>query len=154
MREVVVFVCLFVFVQGIFRYSVPSPSKINKTEEFLRQLKRHQMDCIELTKVDPDMILKLKTGYWSLNSSTLKSWALCVLNKMGIMSTEGVFKLDAALSTIPNKDKEYAEKIIDECLTPKALPPPEIAWSYIKCHYRMDKYHNYTTLSILEPRFT
>lgn len=45
--------------------------------------------------------------YFQNNDVDLKKWALCVLNKMNLMSMEGVFRMDVALSKIYNKGKDF-----------------------------------------------
>ncbi|XP_035453068.2 uncharacterized protein LOC118278103 [Spodoptera frugiperda] len=98
--------------------------------------KRYQMECIEETRVDPDIIAGIKNGRWSIpwNARPLAmKWALCVMMKRGLMTKEGVYKLDVALRMVPREERDAAEKLIDSCLSPKAIPAENIAFEFIHC---------------------
>nr|WKR38918.1 odorant binding protein 37 [Spodoptera frugiperda] len=99
--------------------------------------KRYQMECIEETRVDPDIIAGIKNGRWSIpwvHCQTLAmKWALCVMMKRGLMTKEGVYKLDVALRMVPREERDAAEKLIDSCLSPKAIPAENIAFEFIHC---------------------
>ncbi|XP_022815744.1 uncharacterized protein LOC111349019 [Spodoptera litura] len=108
----------------------------NSTTDEVVLAKRYQMECIEETRVDPDLITGIKGGSWSIpwNSRPLvRKWALCVMMKRGLMTKEGVYKLDVALKMVPREDRDAAEKVIDQCLTPKAIPAEDIAFEFIQC---------------------
>ncbi|KAF9813770.1 hypothetical protein SFRURICE_007925 [Spodoptera frugiperda] len=70
-------------------------------------------------------------------------WALCVMMKRGLMTKEGVYKLDVALRMVPREERDAAEKLIDSCLSPKAIPAEDIAFEFIHCF--QDTKSNYSS---------
>ncbi|XP_059046892.1 uncharacterized protein LOC131842368 [Achroia grisella] len=113
------------------------------TEEENQLLHKRQMECVEETKVNPNSVLKLKGGYWKNAHPTLKKWCLCLLNKYGFMSKEGVFKMDVAMSRVPDIDKQSVERMIDNCLPKKTKEAYNIAWEFIKCYHLQTKSKKY-----------
>ncbi|KAF9408417.1 hypothetical protein HW555_011897, partial [Spodoptera exigua] len=111
----------------------------NSLEDEVLLAKRYQMECIEETRVDPDIITKIKARSWNIPYSSLhlvKNWALCVMMKRGLMTKEGVYKLDIALKMVPRDERDAAEKIIDSCLSQKAIPAEDIALNFIQCYQK------------------
>ncbi|XP_049886080.1 uncharacterized protein LOC126380594 [Pectinophora gossypiella] len=104
-------------------------------------IKKYKLQCIDETKADPELVIMLKAGNWKVNDIPLKKWALCVLVRAGIMSPEGVFRIDEALDTVPDKDQDYVMSRIDSCLPQKEFVPYEIAWHYLKCYNKKKPKH-------------
>nr|AGK24581.1 odorant-binding protein 5 [Chilo suppressalis] len=104
-------------------------------DEHEENLKRWHMECFQETKVNPDLVLKLKMGNWQIKNKLLKEWILCVFNKYDLMSKEGVFKLDTAMSLVPSADRDMIEDYIDACLPKHIAEPLDIAWKYAKCYH-------------------
>ncbi|KAJ8711606.1 hypothetical protein PYW08_008560 [Mythimna loreyi] len=104
-------------------------------------IKRYQMECIEETRVDLDTIVKIRSKNWLMHYNQfllLKDWALCVLMKSGVMTKEGVYKIDVAMQRVPLEARYVLEAQIDACLTPRPLPARDIAYIFISCFQRMN----------------
>uniref|UniRef100_A0A2A4JW49 Odorant binding protein n=1 Tax=Heliothis virescens TaxID=7102 RepID=A0A2A4JW49_HELVI len=120
----------------------------NKTHvktEAIQMKKRYQMECIEETRVDADAISEVRKGHWSVSKEQLqlvKDWALCAMIKSGLMTKQGVYKIDVALQKVPRTERYNAEKLIDKCLSTKAIPAPDIAFEFVKCYQKTNA--NYT----------
>ncbi|XP_004923303.2 uncharacterized protein LOC101744692 [Bombyx mori] len=122
---------------------------MREKENEVRALRAFQADCAEDVQVKPDLVVNLKSGDWQTEDVSLKKWALCVLMKLGLMTAQGVFKMNEAMSKIPDmNDKIIAEKLIDDCLSLQATTPHDAAWNYIKCHHQKDPEGNFSSLNI------
>ncbi|CAB3233798.1 unnamed protein product [Arctia plantaginis] len=120
----------------------------HQLEDEIYKLKRHQLECIEETRVDPDMVMRVKKGKFQNKPDVLlKMWTLCTLMKSGLMTPQGVYKFDNALSRVPKQDAELVGKQIDKCLSKKAIPPVDIAYNFVKCYNKIKT--NYTLVSII-----
>ncbi|KAG6443531.1 uncharacterized protein LOC115455990 [Manduca sexta] len=140
-----------VFCVAFYTFVVSSPIKEFYPKRDVATLKKYQMECVEDTKVDPDLVIRFKAGDWRSEQPSLKNWVLCILNKMGLMTMDGVYRLDEAMARVGTKDKDMAEKLIDQCLSTTALPAPDIAWKYVHCLHVNDPLGNYSSISILTP---
>ncbi|XP_026317266.1 uncharacterized protein LOC113228216 [Hyposmocoma kahamanoa] len=99
-----------------------------------QRLRSIKVDCVDVSNVDPEMVLKLRIGIWpSQPHVSLAKYILCVLNKLNVMSKEGVFKVNEAYELIPYNEKDDAMIKIDQCLYPTKSLPHEKAYFYMKC---------------------
>ncbi|KAJ8709037.1 hypothetical protein PYW07_008863 [Mythimna separata] len=104
-------------------------------------IKRYQMECVEETRVDLDTIMKIRNKNWVMHYNQyllVKDWALCVLMKSGVMTKEGVYKIDVAMERVPEEVRYVLEVQIDACLSPKPMPARDIAFLFISCFQRMN----------------
>ncbi|KPJ17735.1 Serrate RNA effector molecule-like [Papilio machaon] len=68
--------------------------------------KRGILECVEKSKVSPQLVLQVTSGNWDVREDyRLKVWALCLLLKAKMMSKDGVFHLDIALTGVPENGK-------------------------------------------------
>ncbi|XP_013186089.1 general odorant-binding protein 56a [Amyelois transitella] len=112
------------------------------TDEQKEKLKKHRSECLAETKVDEQLVNKLKTGDYKTENEPLKKYALCMLVKSELMTKDGKFKKDVALAKVPNPaDKTNVEKLIDACLANKGNNPAQTAWNYVKCYHEKDPKH-------------
>ncbi|KAJ8711607.1 hypothetical protein PYW08_008561 [Mythimna loreyi] len=129
MKTVLVFVACILFVQAL-------------TDEQKEKLKKHRTECLNETKVDEQLVNKLKGGDFKTESEPLKKYALCMMMKSELMTKDGKFKKDVALAKVPNAaDKPTVEKLIDACLANKGNTPQQTAWNYVKCYHEKDPKH-------------
>ncbi|XP_047034698.1 uncharacterized protein LOC124640810 [Helicoverpa zea] len=120
-------------------------NKTHTKNDIVQMKKRFQMECIEETRVDQDIVSAVRRGYWTVPKAQLpllKEWALCAMIKTGLMTKQGVYKIDVALQKVPRPQRYDAEKLIDKCLSTKAIPAPDIAYEFVKCFQRTNA--NYT----------
>ncbi|XP_072933061.1 uncharacterized protein [Epargyreus clarus] len=125
--------------------TIPQINVTMDNTEIRNQIMRKNMaNCTEESKVNPDVVMKFRTGKWKRIGKeplSLKKWALCILVKADMMSQEGVLKQDVVLASIPEKDRDKAERVIDKCLYKKRHSAIDIAWHYIRCfRNRLPKY--------------
>ncbi|PZC80220.1 general odorant-binding protein 56a [Helicoverpa armigera] len=112
------------------------------TDEQKEKLKKHRSECLTETKVDEQLVNKLKGGDYKTESEPLKKYALCMMMKSELMTKDGKFKKDVALAKVPNAaDKPTVEKLIDACLANKGNTPHQTAWNYVKCYHEKDPKH-------------
>nr|AZB49387.1 odorant-binding protein 6 [Heortia vitessoides] len=112
------------------------------TDEQKEKLKKHKTECLAETKVDEQLVSKLKSGDYKTENEQLKKYALCMLIKSELMTKEGKFKKDIALAKVTNPaDRPQVEKLIDTCLANKGNTPHQTAWNYVKCYHEKDPKH-------------
>nr|AOG12864.1 odorant binding protein [Eogystia hippophaecolus]QLI62012.1 odorant-binding protein 9 [Streltzoviella insularis] len=129
MRTLLVFAVCFVVAQAL-------------TDEQKDKLKKHRSECLSETKVDQQLVDKLKSGDFKTENEPLKKYSLCMLMKSELMTKDGKFKKDVALAKVPNEaDKPTVEKLIDTCLANKGNNPHQTAWNYVKCYHEKDPKH-------------
>ncbi|XP_026735723.1 uncharacterized protein LOC113499441 [Trichoplusia ni] len=118
-------------------------------EELKHLIKRYNLECMEQTKADPGFVENIKNGDWKIPKEKMqgvKEWSLCMMTKAGLMTKEGVYQIDVALAQVPTEDKRNVEKLIDTCLSKKAIPPPDIALMFIKCYQKAKGNYTVTVL--------
>ncbi|XP_013147514.1 PREDICTED: general odorant-binding protein 83a-like [Papilio polytes] len=99
--------------------------------------KRGILECVEESKVSPQLVLQVTSGNWDVREDyRLKVWALCLLLKAKMMSKEGVFHLDVALTGVPENERRTVDKAIDDCLYTTIHKPEETAWHFLKCYHK------------------
>ncbi|XP_026735720.1 uncharacterized protein LOC113499439 [Trichoplusia ni] len=114
---------------------------------------RYQLECIEETRVDPDVILRVRKGSWIIPQDKVelvKEWTLCVMMKAGLMTKEGVYLIDVALQQVPHEERREVEDLIDKCLSQKAIPARDIAFNFAKCYQKISR-GSYTVSAVLPP---
>ncbi|XP_026735722.1 uncharacterized protein LOC113499440 [Trichoplusia ni] len=120
-----------------------------KKEDPVQIVKKYHLECIDETKADPGIVARIKKGDWKIPKAKLqqiKEWCLCVMMKAGLMTKQGVYKIDVALSQVPSEDKGSVENLIDTCLSKKAIPAPDIAMMFIKCYQKARGNYTVTVL--------
>ncbi|XP_068619950.1 uncharacterized protein [Battus philenor] len=115
-----------------------------KGKQVYPSFKRGILECVEESKVSPQLVLQVTSGNWNVREEfRLKMWALCLLLKSKMMSKEGVFHLDVALAGVSDQNKIAVEKAIDECLYTKVHKPEETAWHFLKCYHKNNPKHSF-----------
>ncbi|KAJ2954631.1 hypothetical protein O0L34_g2925 [Tuta absoluta] len=112
-------------------------------ENFEVNVHKWELECLKESKARAWDVLRVKTGNLPLiptYDGTIQNWSLCILVKAGIMSKQGVFRIDEAMKLVAAHDRERVMKKVDDCLQKiykTLIPPPfapEIGWRYIRCY--------------------
>ncbi|XP_077285390.1 general odorant-binding protein 56d-like [Arctopsyche grandis] len=125
MKFLVVFVAFAMFV---------SAQALTDAQKTL--LKAHYEHCTEETGVDKELVKKTRTGDFSFDDAKTKSFMFCMLKRSGVMTDDGVFHRDIAVSKVEDDIKEDVGRAIDICVKEPGSTNDEKAWNYVKCYHK------------------
>ncbi|KAF7278587.1 general odorant-binding protein 56d-like [Rhynchophorus ferrugineus] len=85
------------------------------TEEQKKKILENRKQCIEETKVNPELIEKADQGNF-VDDNSLKCFTKCFYQKAGFVNDEGEVQLDVVKAKLPPQaDKEQALAIVEKC---------------------------------------
>lgn len=123
------FVAIALF--GIISVAVAHPF----TDEQIKKVQEHIKACIVETKVDPEVVGKLKAGDFSSNDEKAQCFTLCFLQKSGLMDANANQNESVIIEKLSvDKDKTKVKALFDKCKNEKGSSPCETAFNVYKCY--------------------
>ncbi|KAF5302158.1 hypothetical protein FQR65_LT19120 [Abscondita terminalis] len=85
------------------------------TPEQIAKMQNHNVECVQSTNVDTELITKARNGEFS-SDENLQKYYFCMFSKIGIINENGDVQVDVVRSLIPPEvTAELAEKVISDC---------------------------------------
>lgn len=92
--------------------------------------------CIKEGGVDPEVAKKLRAGDFSDNSVKAQCFALCFLQKAGLVDAAGIVQEKVAIEKLSvGGDKDKVISAVNKCKDVKGATPCETAHKHYKCYY-------------------
>ncbi|KAL1513933.1 hypothetical protein ABEB36_003271 [Hypothenemus hampei] len=126
-------------VVGVFLFValVQVKALTDKQKELLAQ---HYKQCVELSKVDPTVLQKARSGDFA-NDDKLKQHILCIAKKSGFQNEAGVLQrsvIKTKLKEALKGDEVKTQELVNTCAVAK--PDPKLqAFEAFKCIYQKAK---------------
>ncbi|KAL1513932.1 hypothetical protein ABEB36_003270 [Hypothenemus hampei] len=109
----------------------------DKQKELLTQ---HYQQCIEVSKVDPTVLQKARTGDFA-NDDKLKQHIWCIAKKSGFQNDAGVLQrsvIKTKLKEALKGDEVKTQELVNACAVANADPKIQ-AYNAFKCIYQKAK---------------
>nr|AHE13793.1 odorant binding protein [Lissorhoptrus oryzophilus] len=104
------------------------------TEEQRKKIIQNRQECINSTKVNPELIEKADLGEFS-EDPALKCFTKCFYQKAGFVNDKGEVQKDVVEAKLPPQaDKKKALEIVDKCQM-KGKDPCETVYLIHKCYF-------------------
>ncbi|ENN78201.1 general odorant-binding protein 56d [Dendroctonus ponderosae] len=104
------------------------------TEEQRKKIIENRQQCIEETKVNPDLIEKADLGDFA-EDQALKCFTKCFYQKAGFVNDKGEVQKDVVEAKLPPQaDKKRALEIVDKCAL-KGKDACETVYLIHKCYF-------------------
>ncbi|XP_066262795.1 general odorant-binding protein 56d-like [Euwallacea similis] len=104
------------------------------TEEQRKKIIQNRQDCIEETKVNPELIEKADLGEFT-EDQALKCFTKCFYQKAGFVNEKGEVQKDVVEAKLPPQaDKKKALEIVDKCEV-KGKEPCDTVYQIHKCYF-------------------
>lgn len=106
------------------------------TDEQKAKVRQYHEECSEETQVDQQKVKMIREGDWSNDDDDLQAYVLCMMMKADLMTADGTFKKDVAMSKLPeDADREKAERAMDTCSQEQGDTPRETAYKMVKSYH-------------------
>nr|WJJ63267.1 odorant binding protein 9 [Pachyrhinus yasumatsui] len=104
------------------------------SEEQRKKIIQNRQECIEETKVNPELIEKADLGEFT-EDDALKCFTKCFYQKAGFVNDEGEVQKDVVEAKLPPQaDKKKALEIVDKCKL-KGKDSCETVYLIHKCYF-------------------
>nr|UWL63305.1 odorant binding protein 15 [Pagiophloeus tsushimanus]UWL63307.1 odorant binding protein 17 [Pagiophloeus tsushimanus] len=104
------------------------------TEEQRKKIIENRQECIDETKVNPELIEKADLGEFS-DDPALKCFTKCFYQKAGFVNDKGEVQKDVVEAKLPSQaDKKKALEIVDKCEV-KGKDVCETVYLIHKCYF-------------------
>lgn len=106
-------------------------------------IRSNSKKCIGETSVDNALVQKMRGGDFDIHDEKLNNYVFCMMTKSSLITEEGVFRKDIALSKVGDDIKDVVSKAIDACIGETGATKEEKVFNYLKCYHKERPNHDY-----------